>query len=93
MSISHKEQQAEYRRLKTERKLRLEREDTARRKTQSYLAMQRHIILSHDQIVGMLRHDLDRGESEWNWEEIKIINIEPIEGGWRINLIEGRYVA
>jgi len=93
MNVSHKEQQAEFRRLKAERKSRLETEDAERKSWQSFLQSQRQLFLSHDDLLNLAVIPKLIGKDWFQFQPLSIINIEPCEGGWRINLIERKHVA
>ena len=81
MANNHQAQQAEYRRLKAEKKARIEREDRERREKKRFLDRQKALFISHDELVELLGPRLDT-------DGLTILNINPLEGGWKITMID-----
>ena len=74
---AHREEQAEYRRLKAERRERLAREEEERKKRKHFLQIQKRRFVSHNDLLEMLQ--LPDG---------KIVAVSPVEGGWVITYLE-----
>ena len=77
--MDHRARQDEYRRLKRERAARLVVEAQAQSLRRSWLQTQRHLMISHNELLNML-HDA------YLLTDTGIVSISPVEGGWDILL-------
>ena len=84
--MDHKAQQAEYRRLKAERKARVLADEQKRKDRIAFKNLQKKVLLSHDDLLGLITE---------GWfhvpDDLKILSISPVEGGWCINMIEEKH--
>lgn len=74
--MSHKEEQAEFRRLKAERKARIEREHVEREAKKEMLRQMFRVYISHDEMMDIV---MQRGH-----EIDEILSVETTEGGWKL---------
>jgi hypothetical protein len=83
--MSHREDQKEYRRLKTERSAGLKKEAEDKQNKKLLLQRQKSTFLSHDDVVGFLQGNMISAH------DMTVLSINSVEGGWKITYIEKDY--